>query len=808
MANDTTKVVMIVDTVSPTPFALLRRAKQFEYRDDDIALQHFAEFEDPVDALTEECRRVLRAISLTNQSHVSDAATSTSLKDPSWSRFEDIGFGSTFEDTGDDTFLGKSRSSTAQGLNSSSKTPLTDLNRPTTPSWADFLSSGFADENGKAQAPILLHPEKSLPPISTLPRGQSSQSHRRDLNTTHLEPGELASIVKVELDDAFWWVWITSLAGEEPVARKAAFGRCALIETTLLGGQWLVMEEQVKGAAPDIIPGAYVAERKSFFSFTKKGRLTRRRSNVKKSSVTEEPKVFDPADRMTLDQERHAKIQKAAAELAMQKKLEEQRSNAQKRGRNDENAAVKTSSVFTLGPMIKDEASPALQWAKQYDKKAIREQYLGDNFSGKGSSDYLLVPSGSGLSIKRSTSTLSVSKDLPPTPNSMRAAPMDNQLSLRKESIPDISKLVQKPNLDPEKSSPRPVTTVQPVQAPSPPATLNERTPSVTELSKAPSVTELSKTQSRTSTESRTSNRPEKEKHVTEKSRLKKLGFNAPPPVAANKNGGMKKIFGTLRRKHETNNELPAPDSPTNEDPAVAAARRALEGKPARPEDGSGSPPLSPNHFAKFQNAAKKPSEIAKPIHEEPKASSMDPPASHDAIIPERAIEDRTHQNGVEHMADSNAKVVSTGNQMPSDAVPQESSEIDGLSQVDGEVKASAAREFSRFDQGPLVEQPAFAPAVTPPGEDDEQEKVPAFEPPHRPQHQSVYSTVTAQTDGTDDESPPEYTTQLTAHDRWAQIRRNAAERAAMALDDHGRNRTETRTTDDGETSGEESKCL
>ena len=35
----TTKVVMIVDTVSPTPFSLLRRAKNFEYRDDHWHLQ-------------------------------------------------------------------------------------------------------------------------------------------------------------------------------------------------------------------------------------------------------------------------------------------------------------------------------------------------------------------------------------------------------------------------------------------------------------------------------------------------------------------------------------------------------------------------------------------------------------------------------------------------------------------------------------------------------------------------------------------------------------------------------------------------
>ena len=62
---------MIVDSVSPTPFALLRRANHFAYRDDDRVLQEFAEYDDPVKALTDECRRVLRSISSANQSQVS-----------------------------------------------------------------------------------------------------------------------------------------------------------------------------------------------------------------------------------------------------------------------------------------------------------------------------------------------------------------------------------------------------------------------------------------------------------------------------------------------------------------------------------------------------------------------------------------------------------------------------------------------------------------------------------------------------------------------------------------------------------------
>lgn len=828
---------MIVDIVSPTPFALLRRAKQFEYRDDDIALQHFSEFEDPVNALTDECRRVLRAISTTNQSHVSDAETSTSLKDPSWSRFEDIGFGSAFEEISEDGVYGKSRSPTSQGLSSISQSATNDLNRPTTPSWADFLSSGFVDEYGKAPGPILLHPEKSLPPISTVSRVQSSQSHRRDMEMS-LRPGELASIAKIELDDAFWWVWISSLAGEEPVARKAAFGRCALIETTLLGGQWMVMEEQVKGAAPEPTPGAYVAERKGFFSFTKKGRLGRRRSNIKKSP-SQETAIYDPANRMTLDQERQAKIQRAAAELARQKKNAESIASTQRRGRHDENSAAKTSSVFTLGPMIKDEASPALQWTKQYDKKAVREQYLGSDLAGKGSSDFLLVPSGSGLSVKRSTSTLSVSKDLPPTPTSHAAVPMEKPLSPLSEVTPKVDEPTQRPDIVSQESTHGSMPSNQPAQATPAQATPEyaapvhaapvhtapvqmahvQSTPAqvaavraaahvATQPSQTPSVTDLSYIQHKQSSESKRSIQSGKEKFATEKGRSKKLGYNAPPPVATNKGGAMKKMFGTLRRKPETNNNTLSPDSPVNEDPAVAAARRALEGKPAKPSDGPVSPPLSPNHFAKFQNAAKQPSENA-PVSTEKDQAITEP-------LPVEAVETYVHPPAMQEEAVSQHLIAVPDQHEQAQEVFYETSpqpivpkvaEFEDLSQTSSQEKAAAAQEFSRFDQGPLIDQPAFAPIGTAPEEDDYEKDVPAFEPPHRPQHQSVYSAVTTQTDGTEGEPQTDLSSQMSANDRWAQIRRNAAERAARASEEHhGRSRTETRTTDDGETSGEESK--
>jgi hypothetical protein len=153
ISNDTMKVVMIVDVVSPTPYALLRRAKNFEYRDSDRALQEFSNYDDPIAALTDECRRVLSAISSTNQSHVSNAKTSTSLADPSWSRFEDIGFSSTIDESDESDGMFAAHKSTPALALSPSKRDYPDLARPTTPSWADFLSSGFATVGTRAESP-------------------------------------------------------------------------------------------------------------------------------------------------------------------------------------------------------------------------------------------------------------------------------------------------------------------------------------------------------------------------------------------------------------------------------------------------------------------------------------------------------------------------------------------------------------------------------------------------------------------------------------------------------------------------------
>lgn len=397
MQTRTTKVVMIVDSVSPTPFALLRRTNRFQYRDEDRALQVFSDYNDPSKALTDECRRVLNAISSTNQSQASSLVQSTGLVNPSWSRFEDLGFSSTLDDL-EDMRLSGEFAQRPQVLRTTPQSKTLYGGRPTTPSWADFLNAGFTDEESNGPAPLLLPPDKILPPINTN-RGRSSQSHRPRLESEpDLEPGELASITRFDLDDAFWWVWISSLASEEPAERKASFGRCAVVETLIRGGKWLVMEEMVKGAAPEPDPTAYIAEKKGIFSWGKKSKgLARSKSNGSKPPVpasgqTNPAKSVKSraASKVSIGPDQHARIQAAAAQLQQRQLLHERLQKEAlpspgRRGRNDvDNMTVKTASVFTLQPVIMKEASPAMKWANRYDKEAIREAYLANNEAGRG----------------------------------------------------------------------------------------------------------------------------------------------------------------------------------------------------------------------------------------------------------------------------------------------------------------------------------------------------------------------------------------------------------------------------------------
>jgi len=109
---------------------------------------------------------------------------------------------------------------------------------------------------------------------------------------------------------------------------------------------------------------------------------------------------------------------------------------------------------------------------------------------------------------------------------------------------------------------------------------------------------------------------------------------------------------------------------------------------------------------------------------------------------------------------------------------------------------AEAEAEFSRFDQGPLADQPAFAP------DDDEDDATPPPIARHPIRQASPAAPETPKEELSQSASPG-------VQDRWAQIRKNAAQRAAVRPKDDTTRGSPTRTGDgDDDTSGEESECF
>jgi hypothetical protein len=764
MQTRTTKVIMIVDSVSPTPFSLLRRAKHFEYRDDDAALQQFSAYEDTVRALTDECRRVLECISSTNQSSMLAEATTP---DPSWSRFEDFGFSGLLDSSENNT----NGTSTGGGMRefssmrSGPRSKTTDFGRPTTPSWADFLSSGFADENNPTSPNTLLLPTQKLPPLGHGARVHSSQSHvRNGLEAEEdLEPGELASIAQFDLDETFWWVWMISLASEETTDRKAAFGRCALIETRIPGAKWLVMEEQVKGASPGPEEGAYIAEKKSKFSFTRRGRLGRRKSTGKKPT----PGSHDPYNRTTsntplsktsIGPDQHARVQAVAAKLAQNERdRKESEQLAVRRARLDDAQSTKTNSVLTLQPHLLSEAGPAMKWDKKFgegakDRDVLRAQYLGDISAGRGGSskDNLLnAANGRTSPLPPNVSN----RDLPALPKSELDLPTAPRVGSRSPIPMERA------------STPTKEASVTPVPWPN-------DSPTATPLPDDKPFPALDSV-----------DHPAMRKGVPERKPLQSPQPSAAPPPTirpsedrgqasekrpqANKlkkkeGGGFRKLFG--RKKTNT--------------PASAA-----HAEPRESED-------YPSH-AYAQEPARSVSRI-----EDHQPSVRDPSPSYSAQDSER-LRATSPPNG--HSPAASSVAIAESQRFHPPPAPGSHAHEQQL----------ADQAFSRFDQGPMDDMPAFAP------EEDSEEEAAASIP--RRQQASHYdapaSPVTptphaSQTrDDISEESVTLKTDAVPTNDRWAQIRKNAAERAARLSEEQSRrsrSQSQSQRTDEGETSGEE----
>ncbi|OOG00186.1 hypothetical protein ASPCADRAFT_204075 [Aspergillus carbonarius ITEM 5010] len=714
----TTKVVMIVDTVSPTPFSLLRRAKNFEYRDSDRHLQEFASFEEPTKALTDECLRVLKCISSINQQAEPEPGTST--REASWSRFEDFGFGGAIESDLDEDLdaVRLARNEFGGGLRSAPQSGAGDLGRPTTPSWADFMSSGFSDENilKGSVPPLLLPPDKVLPPIATV-RGQSSQSHKRSLNDEpSAGPGELASITTLDLDDSFWWVWISSLAGEEPASRKAVFGRCALVETIIKDTKWLVLEEQVKGAAPEPEPGAYIVEKKRFFGFsTRKRGVGRRKSSAKKVSAVEDaykrPDNQAPQSKTSIAPDQHARIQAAAAALQKRHREEQEAANGSKNVSEDFRSNTKTNSVMTLQPAILNEASQAMKWATNYDKNTYRSAYLSNSRAGTGAA----------------AEEAKESIDQPSTPTSPTASTSARQ-------------------------APPPLPKDTPTGSPKP-AVPSKNSPAHSRNGSASLAADLSTTESlpKQSMDSEESGR-----------KIKKKPGNA----------GFKSMFGTVKKKNES--EAKPPMKPTGAGSAVAAARAALEDKARAAQEQSIRPGTNGKSTLKKKPVpvyvpveAPKPVESTKPIETiqptEAKPAEIKPAVT---INPAEPAAEKTNPEPADPKASSEAtKLTVTQSDEPQ---IRRQAEYDALSRIDTRERAAADQEFSRFDQGPLVEQPAFVPEDSPVSE-------------RFPEKPASFHSANDQVPIEPEEEPISSAPPATAsYDRWAQIRQNAAARAAQ----------------------------
>ncbi|KAG5997035.1 hypothetical protein E4U52_005178 [Claviceps spartinae] len=724
LVSKTNKLVMLVDAVSPTPFALLRRAGQFQYRDSHPTLQAFSEHEDPVQLLTEECLRVLRAISAANESQLSSTKHSTSLRDASWSRFEDVGFSASVDEetrVEDSQVPGQHmhqpttlRSTPASG---------TSAGRPTTPSWADFLSSGFVAE-GQAPSNLLLPPDKVLPPLQTQVRQLSSQSHRPRLesNTTELQPGEIASITELLLDNAFWWVWMNSLAPEETPLRKSAFGRCAIIESKVAGGRWLVMEEMIASAAPEQGDGAYFAEKKGLFSWTRRGRSMARRKSLGKHADKDGGGSI-AGSKTSVGPETQARIQAKAAQMrALQESDEQDNLMATRRGRLDDSATERTTSILTLQPQIVGEASSAMKWVKKYDKGTIKDAYMANSHAGRG----VAVPhSPTSTDHMESEATL--------------MANGNSHDGVQKPAVPAKDEMPSTPSAVNRKliSSPVPQSPEQPPPTP-------EKSMPATSIDDMPASPKAQGSPAHVATESPNALSPSRHaEQIKDKKGFRNL---------------LRRKTRSSRNPETTSADLPNVLQKGN--PAVSAAVITEE------DDDEHAPSSDPSDVAVSSSTLKK----SAPAHE----VVQELPSEDVATNPEPTLE--TVPVPMENIEPTYEPSVGAS-----------------LTPINTADNAEARDEFAQFDQGPLTEQPAFT------AEDDDDDAIP---PPI-----ARHPIAKEDEDGLDISAESVEKLNQSAspgvQDRWAQIRKNAAHRAATRQRDAPA-RPSKNSGDDDDTSVEE----
>lgn len=790
---------MIVDSVSPTPFALLKRASHFQYRDSDVVLRKFSEFNDPIEALTEECHRVLKAVSAANQSQVSSRLHSTGLRDASWSRFEDIGFSSALAEeelVADSALPTKKppalRSTPASGAN--------DMGRPTTPSWADFLSAGFVDENATTSN-LLLPPDKILPPIDTQARQHSSQSHHPRLES-NLEPGELASITAVNLDDAFWWVWMSSLAQEETPARKAAFGRCAIIEINIENGQWLVLEEMVAGAAPDPDENAYIAEKKGFFSWTKRSKtISRRKSTAGKyGPISQADKNAMSDYKAAAGTESQARIHAKAAQMrAIQEREASTTSSLDgRRGRNDLGSMTdKTNSVVGLQPQVAGEATSAMKWVNKYDNVTSNDTPSSNDNTSRAPA----VPLSNSKAVDVKAQSNGKPKEAviaPEVPSKNSPVVKETQEVIQESPAPVV---VEKPVI--KKALPTPA---KEAKEPKP----VEAKPAADEPAPGPAPPPKDASESLAA---KAAVAPKSEPTPVAKPVQASVPAAAAPPApapvpVAAPASSVAAAAAAAALNAASSKPLPASDSTLSLKPKEKGGLRKLFGRKNRnsklPENYSADEKSSLQQVetastTSFENgeAVKSATEpVAKVVQKAASGSTAEQVSNVAGAAEAKAEQAAT--TSVEPTLDAAAiDNVSPASSVNASETTNVEDVVGGeLSSVTTKDAMEAKQEFSRFDQGPLVDQPAFVPDSGV----DEQDAVP---PPiaRRAKRDDVVEAAEKNSNELNQSAGPG------VQDRWAQIRKNAANRAAQRqADERSSNVKPTEGEDD--TTSEESKSF
>lgn len=846
LQRSTPRVVMIVDQVSPTPFALLRRAKHFEYRQHDRVLREYSEFDDPVDALTDECKRVLYAISTINSSAAARSRHGIAKPGETWSSFTNLGFSDLGTDTASHSSPhganGSASKSDLQGIRSAPRSRNADYDRPTTPSWGDFMSSGFLDDGSRRLPTHLLPPDKVLPPIGSRTQTPSIMSGAE--GDDDVAPGELAAITEVELDDAFWWVWMTSLAGEETNGRKAVFGRCTLIETTISNGKWLIMEEQVKGASPDPIEGAQIVEKKSRFGFTRRGKSGRGKPSgkgVHSPSVPEETNhsANGAHNKSSIGPDQRAKIKAAAAALS-RKQDHREADPVHRRGRQGDAQSTKTASVLTTG--LQSEAGPAMKWANTYDKSTIRAAYLGSDLAGTGnavSTDDLMRKTSSARPKADDRSRTQLSQTDEPLPEPA-GANVETPSTQANEPVPasedGIPSTAATRGRIPEESSlpPLPASDVDMPSAgeqhdaqkvPLPETTAEEKFDPMEKeiggpLPSAPAGGHINR------------------RSVPRGNIAEHPAFRQQPPQQEPEEQEEQRQLPQLSPQHPASTgRTTSPE----QNPAVIAAQRALEGSggstsPESYKSGKLKKQPGQSGLKKFFGRNKdKADRRSMDVHQTGAMSGGLSPPADDSVS--RKLSLMRKKRSVQPPAPQTpppAPITKDPEPAPTSITPASNGDHNdsmvALSRVDTQERNDAEIAFSRFDQGPMVDMPgampresiedastAYAPEVSRHGAAAPEHSRSALETPaqefatplERDDPANDVQSETTMDEHEESAAPPGISTGM-SKDRWERIRENAARRAANARGSEEQSTqsrpTESGKTDEGETSGEESE--